>query len=316
MPKEQEVVIEQVWVEEEKRLEEVERRREEVEVMTLVVVGNELEVEVMILVVVGNGLGVEVMKSVMVGSGLEVEVMILVVVGNGLEVGVMKLVVVGNGREEVGVMKLVVVGNGREVALVLDLELEVEVMTPVVVESELEGASVLDLAPVVEVMKLVVVESGREVALVWDLARELVGTELEEALVLDLDLALVAEVMPRVLVGTELVMTLVLDLVQMASRLLSNSSEGTDPSKSLNLRSRKLSFGNSNTILGNGPTKRLTSARKPISTGRCPAMSALLRSIPATTLMLGSSSALSQKTPLYAQTSAPSQLLVNFEGSE
>lgn len=118
--------------------------------------------------------------------------------------------------------------------------------------------------------------------------------------------------------------------MNMASSCLSKRAGGNAPSKSLNLISRYLRFGNSRTTCGNGPTKRLLltsssyrrvslemlfgiipqnllelrwrrlmSVSKPISTGRWPAMSAWLRSIPATTVTFGSSSAGAQKTPVY-----------------
>lgn len=132
-----------------------------------------------------------------------------------------------------------------------------------------------------------------------------------------------------------------------ASKSFSKSSGGNFPSKSLNLRSRYLSSGHVRTTLGNLPTKRLLlasnsnisvsldklsgiipqnllelmwnnarSVKSPNSTGRYPAMSAWLRSTPAITLNLGSSRAGAQKTPLYAQTSAPAQLPVVLSGSE
>jgi hypothetical protein len=132
-----------------------------------------------------------------------------------------------------------------------------------------------------------------------------------------------------------------------ASRSLLKSSGGNSPSKSLYLRSRYLSAGIDRTTGGNGPTNRLLltssswrslsleklfgmipqkrfelmwkrarSVIRPNSTGRYPAMSARLISTPATTLIVGSSKAGAQKTPLYAQTFAPTQLPVVLNGSE
>lgn len=114
-----------------------------------------------------------------------------------------------------------------------------------------------------------------------------------------------------------------------ASRSLSKSSGGNSPSNSLYLRSRYLRAGIDRTTAGKGPTNRLLltssswrivslekllgmipqnrlelmwkrarSVIKPNSTGRYPAMSAWLRSTPATTLNFGLSSAGAQKTPL------------------
>ncbi|PON33203.1 hypothetical protein TorRG33x02_355360 [Trema orientale] len=116
---------------------------------------------------------------------------------------------------------------------------------------------------------------------------------------------------------------------KMASNFFSKSSGGNSPSKSLYRRSRYLTSGHSRTTLGNAPTNRLlltsnscinlsllklsgimpqnrlefrwkraTSVIRPSSTGRWPAMSAWLRSTPATTLSFGSSSAGAQKTPV------------------
>lgn len=48
-----------------------------------------------------------------------------------------------------------------------------------------------------------------------------------------------------------------LSLRKMASRSLSNSFDGTEPSNSLNRRSKYLSFGRERNNLGNLPTKRL-----------------------------------------------------------
>lgn len=62
--------------------------------------------------------------------------------------------------------------------------------------------------------------------------------------------------------------------------------------------------------------KSAASVKSPNSGGRYPAISAWLRSMPATTLKLGSSNAGAQKTPLYAQTLAPTQFLVVLKGSE
>ncbi|KAK6916493.1 hypothetical protein RJ641_019354 [Dillenia turbinata] len=107
-----------------------------------------------------------------------------------------------------------------------------------------------------------------------------------------------------------------------ASSFLSNSSEGSSPSNSLNLMSRYLRSGIDRTDFGNGPTnllllissscirlsllkllgtipqnllelmcKSAISDKSPSSRGRYPAMSPWLRSMPATTVMLGSSSA-------------------------
>jgi hypothetical protein len=102
-------------------------------------------------------------------------------------------------------------------------------------------------------------------------------------------------------------------LRKMASSGRSKRRAGTEPSKSLNRRSRKRSAGRSRTTSGNGPTKRLLlrssswrmrrrrsvggrtpqkrlelrwssarSARRPSSGGRNPAMSPWFRSTPAT----------------------------------
>jgi len=114
-----------------------------------------------------------------------------------------------------------------------------------------------------------------------------------------------------------------------ASSSFSKSFEGNFPSKSLNLRSRYLRLDHVRTTSGKLPTKRLllasnsnisesldklfgiipqnllelmwksaTSVKSPNSAGRNPAMSAWLRSTPATTLNLGSSRAGAQKTPV------------------
>ncbi|PQQ01638.1 hypothetical protein Pyn_33238 [Prunus yedoensis var. nudiflora] len=103
-----------------------------------------------------------------------------------------------------------------------------------------------------------------------------------------------------------------------ASNSLLKSSGGNFPSKSLNLRSRYLRFGICRTTSGNDPTKRLLltssswrrvslakllgmipqnlfvlmwntamSLNMPNSTGRYPAMSAWLMSMPATTSNVG-----------------------------
>lgn len=111
-------------------------------------------------------------------------------------------------------------------------------------------------------------------------------------------------------------------LMKMASNGLSKSSFGTVPSNSLNLRSRNLSCGSFKTTSGNLPAKRLLlisnsnksfrvsnlcgtvpqnllefmwnnarSTSKPSSSGKYPAMSPWLRSMPATVRILGSSSA-------------------------
>jgi hypothetical protein len=118
-------------------------------------------------------------------------------------------------------------------------------------------------------------------------------------------------------------------LTKMASRSLSKRPGGSSPSKSLNLMSRYLSEAISRQTKGKGPTKRLLlasnswrmdsrdmllgmmpqkrlvlmwkkarSVRRPSSGGRYPAMSAPLRSMPATTVILGSSRASVQMTPL------------------
>jgi len=118
-----------------------------------------------------------------------------------------------------------------------------------------------------------------------------------------------------------------LSLMKMASRSLSKSSLGTVPSNSLNLRSRNLSCGRCSTTSGNFPANRLLlrssskrslslsnlcgtvpqkrlvlmwrsarSVSRPSSSGRYPAMSPWLRSIPATVRILGLSSAWAQKT--------------------
>lgn len=132
-----------------------------------------------------------------------------------------------------------------------------------------------------------------------------------------------------------------------ASKSLLKSSAGRHPSKSLNLMSRYLRPGIIRTTSGNPPTKRLLlisnsyrsvslpklwgtipqnlfefmwntamSLNRPNSTGRYPAMSAPLRSMPATTSSSGSSRALSQNTPVYLHTSGPTQFSVVFRGSE
>ncbi|WVZ10256.1 hypothetical protein V8G54_014786 [Vigna mungo] len=116
---------------------------------------------------------------------------------------------------------------------------------------------------------------------------------------------------------------------KIASRSFSKSSGGKGPSKSLNLRSRYFKFGHVRTTEGNRPTKRLLlisysctsvrfsklsgitpqnllelmwksaiSCKCPNSSGRLPAMSALFRSMPATTFRVGSSRAGAQYTPL------------------
>ena len=111
-------------------------------------------------------------------------------------------------------------------------------------------------------------------------------------------------------------------LIKIASNGLSNSSFGTVPSNSLNLRSKNLSRGSFKTTCGNLPAKRLLlrsnsnkiirslklcgtvpqnllefmwnnarSTSKPSSSGKYPAMSPWLRSMPATVRILGLSSA-------------------------
>jgi len=116
---------------------------------------------------------------------------------------------------------------------------------------------------------------------------------------------------------------------KIASRSFSKSSGGKGPSKSLNLRSKYFKFGHLRTAEGKGPTKRLLlisysctsvrfiklsgmtpqnllelmwksaiSPKCPNSSGRFPAMSAWLRSMPATTCKVGSSRAGAQYTPL------------------
>lgn len=106
-------------------------------------------------------------------------------------------------------------------------------------------------------------------------------------------------------------------LMKIASRSLSKSSDGTEPSNSLNRMSRYLRDGRRRTTLGNFPAKRLLlissskrrrrrsnrcgmvpqnrlelmwkrarSVRSPSSSGRYPAMSAWFRSMPATTIRL------------------------------
>jgi hypothetical protein len=117
-------------------------------------------------------------------------------------------------------------------------------------------------------------------------------------------------------------------LTTMASKLFSKSSGGSSPSKLLNRRSMYLSTGIFSTTVGKPPTKRLLltsnswrivrrekfsgiipqkrlelmwntamSVSMPSSGGRYPAMSPPLRSTEATTLTLGSSSAVVQVTP-------------------
>lgn len=114
-----------------------------------------------------------------------------------------------------------------------------------------------------------------------------------------------------------------------ASSSFRKSPSGNLPSKLLYRRSRYLSEGNDKTTVGNEPTNRLLltsssyrranlekllgimpqkrleliwnneiSVNRPNSTGRKPAMSSWLRSIPATTVCLGTSRASAQKTPL------------------
>jgi len=114
-----------------------------------------------------------------------------------------------------------------------------------------------------------------------------------------------------------------------ASSSFSKSFGGNSPSKSLYLRSRYFRLCHVRTTVGKEPTKRLllasnsyisssfdkvfgmipqnllelmwksaTSVKSPNSAGRYPAMSAWLRSTPATTLNLGSSRAGAQKIPL------------------
>ncbi|TYJ32275.1 hypothetical protein E1A91_A05G024600v1 [Gossypium mustelinum] len=118
-------------------------------------------------------------------------------------------------------------------------------------------------------------------------------------------------------------------LMKMASKSLSNSSFGTVPSNSLNLKSKNLSEGslrttsgnlpanllllrsNSNSLLslinlcGTVPQKRLElmwnnarSVSKPSSSGKYPAISPWFRSMPATVLILLLSSARAQNTPV------------------
>lgn len=119
-----------------------------------------------------------------------------------------------------------------------------------------------------------------------------------------------------------------LSLRNKASKSLSKIFEGTGPSKSLNLRSKNFNEGNERTTFGNPPTnllllkssslrsfkwlkvfgttpqkrfelrwKRTRSVRRPSSGTNEPAMSAWLRSIPATTLIEGSVKDGAQNTP-------------------
>ncbi|KAL7136969.1 hypothetical protein ABFS83_10G064000 [Erythranthe nasuta] len=119
-----------------------------------------------------------------------------------------------------------------------------------------------------------------------------------------------------------------LSLRKMASKSLSNTCDGTPPSNSLNRRSKNFREGNESTTVGNPPTNRLLlkssskrsfnflklwgtipqnrfelmwksarSVSKPSSSGRKPAISAWLRSMPATTLTEGLVVAGAQNTP-------------------
>ena len=117
-------------------------------------------------------------------------------------------------------------------------------------------------------------------------------------------------------------------LIKIASKSLSNSSFGTVPSNSLNLRSKNLSEGSLSTTCGNFPANRLLlrsssksslmslnlrgtvpqnllelmwnnarSTSKPSSSGKYPAISPWLRSMPATVRIVLLSGAGAQKTP-------------------
>ena len=135
-----------------------------------------------------------------------------------------------------------------------------------------------------------------------------------------------AELVPKVDGITELKRLL---LTKIASRPLLKTSGGNAPSNSLKRMSRNFRVGRETTTEGKGPTNllllisssnrrvrlakvsgmipqkrlefrwsRARSVRRPSSSGREPAMFARLRSIPATTLILGSSRAVVQYTPL------------------
>lgn len=119
-----------------------------------------------------------------------------------------------------------------------------------------------------------------------------------------------------------------LSLRKTASKSLSKIFLGTPPSNSLNRRSKNFKEGNESTTVGNPPTNRLLlkssskrsfiflklsgttpqnlfelmckrarSVSKPSSSGRYPAMSAWLRSMPATTLTEALKGEGAQKTP-------------------
>lgn len=61
---------------------------------------------------------------------------------------------------------------------------------------------------------------------------------------------------------------------------------------------------------------RARSLRSPSSSGKYPAMSPWLRSMPATTVTFESFKEGAQKTPLYLQTLGPTQFPVRLRGSE
>lgn len=119
-----------------------------------------------------------------------------------------------------------------------------------------------------------------------------------------------------------------LSLRKMASKSLSKIFVGTPPSNSLNRRSRNFSAGSERTTVGNPPTNRLLlrssskrsfsflklsgttpqnrlelmwkrarSVSRPSSSGKYPAISAWLRSIPATTVAEEFEREAEQKTP-------------------
>ncbi|KAF8112750.1 hypothetical protein N665_0062s0094 [Sinapis alba] len=83
------------------------------------------------------------------------------------------------------------------------------------------------------------------------------------------------------------------------------TTEGKGPTKRLLLTSNSYINFNLSRLLGMIPQNRFefrwnmaTSVIKPSSTGKCPAISAPLRSTPATTATLGSSRAGAQTTPV------------------
>uniref|UniRef100_A0A5K0VDN5 Uncharacterized protein n=1 Tax=Nymphaea colorata TaxID=210225 RepID=A0A5K0VDN5_9MAGN len=132
-----------------------------------------------------------------------------------------------------------------------------------------------------------------------------------------------------------------------ASKFMLKSFEGSRPSNSLNRMSRYLRLWRDRSAFGNFPTNRLLlrsssnrrcrclkhlgilpqnrlelmwkrarSVSRPSDSGNSPAMSLWLRSMPATTVVQLSSMAGAQKTPVYLQTSWPTQFPVTLFGSE